>query len=405
MFNLRSLFAFWAVVAVFLGSAGLAQAQTTGGISITIPAAGVKRDHQDYSGKVLPTQINYKDCLNEDFFTFTVNLGTGAITGGYSLEIWAGTGCDSPTARPPSNVPTCWQVTAVSPTSINMTLRAEVRAMLAGRTGGQNIDTGGSTGGTGGTDSTGGTGGLDATGGTDASGGTGAGSGSNVPAGTPPACTPTSTAVGAQTLTLYFLLIDGNLATGGQAQWKGTYKLVAPDPPTGVKPGIGENQAPISWTAPPVQTDQTIDGYQLYCDPAPGQDGLDEAGVIVDPGILPTGCTESSVLFNGARPDEKYKCGSTGKTSTQATASNLINNVAYNVAVAATDTYRNVGVVSNPPVCAIPQPVTGFFDAYRESGGGGGGGFCSFSRHRQPLLLLTVLGLGLCLVLRRRRAT
>jgi hypothetical protein len=132
---------------------------------------------------------------------------------------------------------------------------------------------------------------------------------------------------------------------------------------------------------------------------------LDESGIVWDPGILPPGCPASTILVANARPDDKYQCGSASKTSTHANAEGLINMVPYNVSVATTDTYRNVGVVSIPPVCAIPQPVTGFFEAYRNAGGAGGGGFCSFSLHRRPGLLLSVIGLGLCLVLRRRRAT
>jgi len=190
---------------------------------------------------------------------------------------------------------------------------------------------------------------------------------------------------------------------GGQFVYKVTYKLNAPAPPSGVTSGSGENIAPVYWTTPSVG-DTTIDGYQFYCDPGPGKTGLDESDVEWDPNILPVDCPASSILTPGTRPEDKYKCGSANKGSTSGTATNLVNMVPYRVAVAATDTYRNVGVISEA-ACAIPQPVTGFFEAYRGAGGEGGGGYCSFSRHARPVLLLTVLGLGLCLVLRRRRAT
>jgi len=403
MFNLRSVFAFWAVAALFLGSAERAQAQTTGGIQVTIPKTGVDRDHQDYEGKVLVTQINYKDCLSEDFFTFTVNFSTATGLNMYGLEVWAGTSCNETTARPPSTTPTCWRVAdPIVPTIIVNNLKVTVRDMLKGRTGGSNVGSGG-TGGTGGTDSSGGTGGTDALGGSDTGSG-GAGASPSVPTDAPAECTPTSAAVAAQTLTLFFLLIDSNAAIGGQATYPVSFKLNAPAPPTGVTTGIGENIAPISWT-PTDSGDLSIDGYQLFCDPAPGQKGVDDSDIVWDPGILPPGCQPTTILVPNARPDDKYKCGSASKTSTHANAEGLINMVPYNVAVATTDTYRNVGVVSTPPVCAIPQPVTGFFEAYRNAGGAGGGGFCSFSLHRRPGLLLSVIGLGLCLVLRRRRAT
>lgn len=410
MFNLRSVFAFWVVLALFLGSAERAQAQVT----VAIPTTGLQRDHQDYGGKVPLTQINYKDCVNNDVFNFTVTLGAGYATGGYALEVWGGTTCDMQASRVPTTG-TCWKVTGVTPNMPNMLVQTSVQGMLYGRTGGRNNGgdvSSGDTGGTGGTGVTGGTGGTDSTttGGTDAtSGGTGGSSGStsggSVPPDAPPECTPTSTAVGAQSLTLYFLLIDGSGTVGGQTQWKGTYKLLAPQPPNNVSAKTGENQAPVSWSPTDNQPDQTIDGYQIYCDPAPGQAGLDEAGIIVDPDILPTMCPDSSILVEGARPDDKYKCGTANKTATGGNATGLVNNAAYRVSVASTDSYRNVGVVSTPAACAIPQPVTGFFEAYRGAGGEGGGGFCSFSRHARPVLLFTLLGLGSCLLLRRRRAT
>jgi hypothetical protein len=409
MFNLRSVFAFWAILALFLGSEGRAQAQTTGTSTVTIPNTGVRRDHQDFAGKVLVTQINYKDCLTEDFFTFTVNLGSDYAK--YALEVFAGTSCDMTAARPPSGTATCWRVAdQIQPTTIIVNnLKIPIRRLLEGRTGGSNI-------GSGGTGGTGGTGGSDATGGTDATvggGGTGGLDGSsggtpgtdtpNVPTDAPSECTPTSAAVAPQTLTLYFLLLDSNSVVGGQAQYKVTFKLTAPSPPSNVNAGTGENVAPVTWT-PATSSDQTIDGYQLYCDPAPGQSGLDESDVVWDPNVLPVSCPQSSILLEGTRPADKYKCGTANKTSSRANATGLVNMVPYNVSVASTDTYRNVGVIS-APACAIPQPVTGFFEAYRNAGGEGGGGFCSFSRHGRPVLLFSVLGLGLCLMLRRRRAT
>ena len=85
------------------------------------------------------------------------------------------------------------------------------------------------------------------------------------------------------------------------------------------------------------------------------------------------------------------------------TALHLVNGVAYNVAVAAYDIYDNTGPLS-ALACEVPQPVTGFFKGYKDAGGEAGGGFCSFSRHREPLTLVAVLGFASYLVFRRRRA-
>ena len=167
MFNLRSVFASWAVVALFLGSGGRAHAQTLpAAVSVAVPTTGVRRANQDYAGKVLPTQINYKDCVNNDEFSFTVNLGAGFM--GYSLELWAGNNCEG-VANRNANTATCWQITQLVPSSINLTMKAKVQDMLYGLTGNHNIGNGttgntSGTGGTGGTDASGGTGASDATG-------------------------------------------------------------------------------------------------------------------------------------------------------------------------------------------------------------------------------------------------
>jgi len=407
MFNLRRVFAFWAVVALSLGSAGLAHAQTTGTtVSVTLAATGVKRAHQDRVSTTPLTQINYKDCLTDDQITFTLNLGVGYTQ--YALEVWAGDGCDTKANRMAATA-TCWKLTGGGqPNNLVYNVTVGVRDILHGRTGGMSV--GGavdSTAGTGGMDSTGGTSGGGGTSGSDSTtGGTGGtGSTSTPPSNAPSQCVLTSAAVAPQTLGVFFLLVDGSQNSFGGTSWKATYKLSASAPPDHVTSGTGENIAPISWSydLASASADQYINGYQFYCDPAPGQSGLDEAGIVPDPDVLPTVCQDSTILVPGTRPDDKYKCGTAGKTSSRGSATGLINNVAYNVAVAATDTYLNVGNVGTP-ACAVPQPVTGFFEAYRAAGGEGGGGFCSFSRHGRPVLLLSVIALGLCLVLRRRRA-
>ena len=103
---------------------------------------------------------------------------------------------------------------------------------------------------------------------------------------------------------------------GAQFIYKVTYKLTAPAPPTNVNTGIGENIAPVTWTAAN-SADTTIDGYQLFCDPAPGPDGVNESGIDWDPNILPAACVKSSILVPGARPDDKYKCGTANKSCHQ----------------------------------------------------------------------------------------
>ncbi|HYQ40845.1 MAG TPA: hypothetical protein VER11_02725 [Polyangiaceae bacterium] len=410
MFNLRRVFAFWAVVPLFLGVAGSAHAQTTPptgtSVTVTLPATGVSRAHQDRVSTTPITQINYKDCLTNDEITFSLSLGTGYSQ--YALEIWAGDACDTKLSRTPEATATCWQVDGGGqPNNINYTVTIKVQDILKGRTGGMSV--GGSTdgtSGTGGTDATGGSGGGTDVGGTD-SGGGGSGGGNTVtsqpPDGAPPECVLTSAAVAPQTVSVYFLLVNGNKDSFGGTSWKATYKLSASAPPDHVSAGTGENIAPISWSYDTTNVDTYINGYQFYCDPAPGSASLADAGIVPDPDVVPI-CQDTTVLKPGTLPDDQYKCGTAGRTATHGNATGLVNNVAYHVAVASTDTYLNVGNISEN-TCAVPQQVTGFFEAYRNAGGQGGGGFCSFSPQRRPAVLFTVLGLGLCLMLRRRRAT
>ena len=66
----------------------------------------------------------------------------------------------------------------------------------------------------------------------------------------------------------------------------------------------------------------------------------------------------------------------TGETASSYTLTGLVDGVNYNVTVAAVDNFGNLGPLAGQN-CAVPQPVTDFFKAYREAGGDGGGGFCS----------------------------
>jgi hypothetical protein len=61
---------------------------------------------------------------------------------------------------------------------------------------------------------------------------------------------------------------------------------------------------------------------------------------------------------------QSQRCGSAESTASSGMAKSLINGVAYNVAVAATDSYENVGKLSET-ACGVPQPVTGFYCSFK----------------------------------------
>ena len=99
-------------------------------------------------------------------------------------------------------------------------------------------------------------------------------------------------------------------------------------------------------------------------------------------------------------------CGQgSGPTSVVANK-NMMNGVEYAVAVAATDTLGNPGVLSEL-ACGTPQSVTDFFEQYRAAGGQAGGGFCNCELaggpHDGRLPLAGLLLLALTAAWRRER--
>jgi hypothetical protein len=420
MFNLRQLFAFWAVVACLIGIAGSAKAQM-----ITVSTAGVTHSRQNRGNNLLNTQINAADCAGDDIMTFPLTLSGAFSTD--KLQAWVGTGCTDPGTRTSTTQTQCWLVANVSPSGLlngAINLQIPVTTIVAGYTNLFNTVTVNGTAGAGGASGASGTSG---TSGTDASTVAGAGGATTTTTVTtlgvgeqvmddPKFCMqPNPTEVVAATnVTIYFMLVDPSTnAAAGSATWAGLFKLVGPAAPDVVSAGIGGNLLVVSfsYSASPAgasSNDQTINGFNVYCDPPPGNAAAVDAGLEApEAGVgsaTSCGVASSQVLMPGMSPptDSAYLCGSGQKTSQTANARGLVNGVPYNVAVAAVDTYANTGVLSQL-ACQVPQPVTGFYKAYRAAGGTAGGGFCSFSRTRQPLPLFALLAVVAGLVLRRRR--
>jgi hypothetical protein len=369
------------------------------------------------TGFRLNTQINYADCRDDDVLDFSVVLTNRSS---FALQAWAGTGCDQLTNRTTTGATLCWKLYDSLPNTTVPTVDIHVRDLLAGKTiygtGTTTTTTTDDAGvvdagvaGTGGATSTGGAGGIGGTAGaTTVTTGT-----ITLPTGTlvtgtgPQACVDTSDIPVATALTVYFMLVDGNSNIQGTfAQWAAMYKLLAPNPPDTVTANVGDTLLPIQFNYVDNQSnDTTINGYQFFCDPPPGPAGAADAGIVpvaTDAGEVMPDCQASTELSAGSVADPKFACGSASLSATAGNAVGLVNGVSYHVGVSATDTYANVGKLSTL-ACEVPQPITGFFKAYRAAGGAGGGGFCSFSMKREPMPLLALLGLASCLVLRRRR--
>ncbi|MBN1607310.1 MAG: hypothetical protein JW940_11800 [Polyangiaceae bacterium] len=275
---------------------------------------------------------------------------------------------------------------------------------------------------------------------------------------------------------LYFALVDsdGNPPGGATASsscsgWCSKWDeieidLSGPSKPSNVSAGVGENMLLVNWD---VAANKDINGYRLYCDPAPrgagtstttsyrpladddddlvdqgdaglvgqddagltdgqgqagststggtqggaagtGQTGTADIGAVDQQGTAGTGTAArpcgSGVLVPGQRPDESYRCGSVeGATASRANAKGLSNGIEYAVAVAAVDTVGNVGELSNV-ACGTPHQLDDFFEVYRREGGNGGGGYCATTgRGRSGTLALAMGALLVAGALRQRR--
>jgi hypothetical protein len=313
---------------------------------------GVNRDHEVENLNL--DQINRENCLDNEQITFQLKVN-GSPGSSYRLGAWTGTGCDTATNRVGPSA-TCRRIGEDMVYQVNSPLKLTVQQIVEG------VNQTGSA-------STG-------------EGGTGSGNDG--------VCEGSSSPVG---FTLHFLLVNSNGETPSGytfPKWEAEFDLEGPEAPRNVRAGIGENRLIISWSIPDDTTTAEMDGYYFFCDPPPG------TGTPVEDGGTPSCGLPSATAANA--------CGrALGGAVTSGETSALLNGVSYAVAVAGRDTFFNYGELSDP-ACEQPEPVTGFFEAYRDAGGKGGGGFCSIGAGRSPafggLGALALLGLAL----RRRQA-
>jgi hypothetical protein len=344
--------AIWLLTFGLLLAAPVAHAQST--------EVGTRVDRStDAGGNRAVNTLNKAECVRNDSFTFDVTPSAPSSLNNYVLEVWSGSGCADKAARVTNE--SCRLVDSQTPNGDGNTFIVEAQNIL-GKDGGKNPE-----------------------------------------AATEEDCT--STTGGENKITLFFLLVDSN-DDAANADSPGVYEieydLVAPKPPTDISAGIGESSLVVRWSAPDDTED--VSGYRFYCDPPPGGgEPVGEGGGAGMSGTPTDGCG-SSALVPGSEPPADYGCGDTSGTATNGEATGLENGQTYAVAVASVDGFGNVGVLSTLG-CGTPEPVTGFFEAYRNAGGEAGGGYCALhagkSRLSAALVGLAVLGL----VFRRRRTT
>jgi hypothetical protein len=355
--NSRTMFsrrAPWLLLIAGLLLSGPAFAQS---VTLRTDSQGIIRRHQVTDLDL--DQINRRNCDDNEQITFQLAV-EGSPGTSYRLGAWTGSGCETETNRVGTNA-TCRRVgadVAYQADASPLTLGVQEIVGAVNLTSAATADAGAGEGGATGDDSG--------------------------------VCDGSAQAVA---FTLHFLLTN----TSGQSpsgytfpKWSAEFDLDGPAAPRSVAAGIGENTLVISWRAADDTARQDTDGYYFFCDPPPG------TGTPTVDGGTPT-CGEPMLTAANA-------CGKAlGGSVTSGQTNALTNGVSYSVAVAAQDLFKNYGELSDS-TCATPEPVTGFFEAYRDAGGKGGGGFCSIGAGRSSALA----GLGavalLGLALRRRSA-
>jgi len=319
---------------------GVTIAEPAAAQSVSIPStAPIRRFPARRSG--LPVDvITHNDCLDDGTLEVVLNLSQ---TSDLDLQIWSGTssGCANDDQRATLG-DRCQLIDSFNPdqTSHLVTLRVRDILPIAALTTGSGSGSDSRTGGEGGSGGDSGTGGAP-------------------PEPTDPA--PTGSDICESGIegpfSVFFLLVDGT-QTAASATLSLRADLEGPDPPSDLSVGLGEGRLFIGW-GQGTNADDLL-GYRVFCEPAS------------DPEV----CAAPS-LVTGQRPPRDLEVGRAAQTSTEAPASGLENGTTYACGVSGMDTYDNVGPLSEL-VCGTPEPVQGYFEAYRRAGGQAGGGICSF---------------------------
>ena len=303
--------------------------------------------------------INRKDCLNDVLFTFTLATGGSSFATSAILHVWAakaGANCQEAGQRDDGSCKQVFEGRVYTGTG-TQTVRAEVKARDIVR---QNWDALTTQ-----QDETVCESGTDET----------------------------------TTILQFFVLDTSGSVVGTGTTFDASYDLIGPGPPSSVRAGIGEDALVVSWDE--TSSTEALGTYNVYADvagTAPPDSGAGGEGGGTS--IPADGCI-SDDLVPGQIPTVSENTR-TNASTTKANAHGLENGVLYAVGVSGVDKFNNPGPLSNID-CATPEPITGFFEAYRDAGGQGGGGYCSLGAKPSPLsgafVALGVLAFGL-----RRRA-
>ena len=340
--------------------------------------------------------LNFDDCHDNVKIRFTLTMST-VDTSNFSLQAWAGPSDCGPVAARTASTAACWPVSSgniAQATSRTFDVNVRDIASQIGRTT----------------------------------------TGINLTYSPADATVCSSGVTGASAINVYFLLVpsaNGD-ATGANSPFK--IKLTGPPAPTVTSVGAGDTLLNVNWKP---ATDSDTQGFYIFTDPP--LSAVSDAGAITtcadagfsDGGVDDSGnpinipndasCTSQTIsvadggscntnaLVGGTAGSllKAFSTGSpTGNTSTSLSVTGLTDGVTYNVAVAATDSYGNIGPISSstpPSTCGVPAPIDDFWKIYRERGGTAGGSCDVSQTEGAPVFGLAMLGLGALWMKRRRK--
>ncbi len=401
-------------------SAPVAHAQTTAAAVPVVIASPDSLARTDANGGgvtkrqlLTPEGINLQDCRDSQNVLFPVTV-TGFSTSD-TFEIWAsdqsGADCTVATARTGIGSTTCYKLDATFSRTTTQTISLPVKQIIKGLAG--------ST--------------LDADG---------------------------CRRVNAYTITVFLLVLRGTDVAGSTKK----ALLVDTQGPVAlsnvhVLPGDGA--VTISWNAVGEGGADDVTGAQAFCDPAPTPSGptdggstnactadgaaiaidasddaaVAEAGATCTTTVNPAGASGAAIPAAGGIPSDGTACKTASFTPTSGTTlvpdaklyakygcggvsdsmhSSIrigtiagaapVNGQVYAIAVAATDSFGNVGELSSP-ICQFPETTSDFWRDYRNAGGTSGGG-CTVEGPAVPVgsvSLLLVGGVVVLSTLRRAR--
>ncbi len=403
--RLRPIVSSLAALALLLG-ARVAGAQTaTISLKTSLPRYESDGTTPVKKRQVNPEVINFSDCFDDQLIDLTVTT-SGANPAADTLQVWAGTQDCKPVAARSGTTQQCWRVAGNLPLSATTNVKIPVRTLVRRNTSGDSV-----------------------------------GDYSKDPS----VCNDISLT----TYSLFLLWLRGAgtepVGTGDQVDIQ--VKTVRPGALTGVQVLPGNTRLIVTWasTGEAGAVDQA--GVRVYCDPQISLSSADTKEETVCPDAstdasdgsgdasdldasVDSGCFTRTVSVPGtggacgsqnlvsktsdggtpALPDKKYVCAELGGgTSTRAVVETfdgkpLVNETKYAVALAATDSFGNVGSLGTP-TCASPGETSDFWQLYRNSGGQAGG--CALDGGGAPMGSMafagSLLGIGLSVARRRWR--